>query len=48
MLLAKADVAVGRISARTSDEAEVVVDKIVNYVNNNQAGAWQNMIMYFD
>ena len=44
MLLAKADVAVGRISARTSDEAEVVVDKIVNYVNNNQAGAWQNMI----
>jgi hypothetical protein len=44
MLLAKADVAVGRISARTSDEAETVVDKIVNYVNNNQAGAWQNLI----
>jgi len=45
MLLAKADVAVGRISARTAEEAEVVVDKVINYVSNDQAGAWQNMIL---
>ena len=44
MLVAKSDVAVGRISARTSVEASVVVDKIVNYVNNDHAGAWQNVL----
>jgi hypothetical protein len=44
MLIAKADVAVGRISARTAEEAEVVVDKITNYVNNDQAGSWQNLL----
>jgi hypothetical protein len=44
MLMAKADVAVGRISARTAEEAGVVVDKITSYVNNEQAGAWQNLI----
>ena len=44
MLVAKSDVAVGRISARTSVEASVVVDKIVSYVNNDHAGAWQNVL----
>ena len=44
MLVAKADVAVGRISARTAEEAEVVVDKVISYVNNDQAGAWQNLL----
>ena len=44
MLIGKADVAVGRISARTAEEAEVVVDKVISYVNNDQAGAWQNLL----
>ena len=44
MLVAKSDVAVGRISARTADEAAIVVDKIVGYVNNDHAGAWQNVL----
>ena len=44
MLVAKSDVAVGRISARTSVEAAVVVDKIVSYANNDDAGAWQNVL----
>ncbi len=44
MLIAKADVAVGRISARTAEQAKVVVDKIENYLNNTNAGAWQNLI----
>ncbi len=42
--LGKADVAVGRISARTESEATIAVDKIINYANNEQAGAWQNLI----
>ena len=46
MLLAKGDIAVGRISARTADEAAVVVDKIEAYVNNSNAGAWQNLVCF--
>ena len=46
MLIAKTDVAVGRISARTADEAAVVVDKIEAYVNNSNAGAWQNLLCF--
>ena len=44
MFIAKADVAVGRISARNADEASVVVDKIESYLANSQAGAWQNLL----
>ncbi|MBR1547932.1 MAG: type IX secretion system sortase PorU [Prevotella sp.] len=40
----KADVAVGRISARTADQAAIAVDKIESYMNNDYAGAWQNII----
>ena len=42
----KADVAVGRISARTADEAQVAVDKIESYVNNEEAGSWQNTLCF--
>ena len=46
MLIAKADVAVGRISARTADDAGIAVDKIESYVNNENAGAWQNLLCF--
>lgn len=46
MLTDKSDVAVGRISARTADEAAVVVDKILSYVNEEHAGAWQNLLCF--
>ena len=39
----QADVAVGRIPARDANEAAIVVDKITDYVNNRQAGFWQNL-----
>ena len=42
----KADVAVGRISARSAEDASIVVDKIENYLKNQQAGAWQNTICF--
>ena len=46
MLVAKGDVAVGRISARTADDAGIAVDKIESYVNNENAGAWQNLLCF--
>ena len=42
----KADVAVGRISARTEDEARVAIDKIESYINNGEAGSWQNTVCF--
>lgn len=41
-----ADIAVGRISARTAEQAQVVVDKIRRYVTNEEAGAWQNTVCF--
>ena len=42
----KSDVAIGRITARTADEAAIAVDKIESYLSNAEAGAWQNMICF--
>ena len=46
VLVGKPDVAVGRISARTADDAQVAVDKIISYTNNDNAGAWQNLVCF--
>ena len=40
----KPDVAVGRLPARTPDEAKTLVDKIISYAQNEHAGPWQNEI----
>lgn len=40
------DVAVGRFPVTTEEEAQVMVDKTINYVNNSNAGVWQNTIMF--
>lgn len=40
----KPDVAVGRLPARTPDEAKTLVDKIISYSQNEYAGSWQNEI----
>ena len=42
--LGKPDVAVGRFPARTADQAQVLVDKTLNYADNLYAGPWQNVI----
>ncbi len=44
--LDKGDVAVGRIPARDAAEAKIMVDKTLNYVENKNAGAWQNVLMF--
>lgn len=41
----KPDVAVGRLPVRTEAEAKAVLDKIEAYMNNENAGAWQNTIV---
>lgn len=40
----KADVAVGRFPVRTTEQATIMVDKVEQYLNNTQAGAWQNIV----
>ncbi len=40
----KPDVAVGRLPARTTEQAQILVDKIISYASNTYAGAWQNDI----
>ncbi len=40
----KPDVAVGRFPVRTAEQAAVMVDKIEKYIQNNQAGVWQNIV----
>ena len=42
--LGKPDIAVGRFSARSLEEAKVLVDKTVSYANNEYAGTWQNTV----
>lgn len=43
-LRAKVDIGVGRIPARTINEANGVVNKIISYIENRSAGAWQNVV----
>lgn len=42
----KLDLAVGRFPVTTAAEAEVMVDKTIGYVENANAGAWQNVLMF--
>ncbi len=42
----KSDIAVGRLSARTEDEARIMVDKTIGYMQNDNAGAWQNTLCF--
>ncbi|MBQ3624683.1 MAG: type IX secretion system sortase PorU [Prevotella sp.] len=42
----KLDMAVGRFPVRNEEEAKVMVDKTINYAKNEQAGNWQNVIMF--
>jgi hypothetical protein len=42
----KPDVAVGRLPARTLEEAKILTDKIISYANNEYAGDWQNTICF--
>lgn len=40
----KVDVAVGRLPVQTQSDAAAVVDKIIAYMENADAGAWQNVV----
>ncbi len=43
---ARTDIAVGRIPARTAEEAKIVVDKTIDYAGNRYAGEWQNKVVF--
>lgn len=40
------DISVGRFPVASAEEAKIMVDKTINYVNNKDAGAWQNTMMF--
>ena len=40
----KPDAGVGRLPVVTETEARQVVDKLINYINNKEAGSWKNTI----
>lgn len=44
--LGKPDVAVGRFPVRSAEEAKIIVDKTIGYANNENAGSWQNTLMF--
>lgn len=40
------DVGVGRLPVHTSEQAKIVVDKIIGYYHNDYAANWQNVLMF--
>ncbi|MCD8297706.1 MAG: type IX secretion system sortase PorU [Prevotella sp.] len=42
----KGDIAVGRFPVRDASEAKIMVDKTINYVENENAGSWQNIVFF--
>ena len=42
----KYDIAVGRFPVTTAEDAKTMVDKSISYMNNENAGAWQNIAMF--
>lgn len=42
----KLDIGVGRFPVTTPEEAKVMVDKTIAYVENKNAGAWQNTLVF--
>ncbi len=40
------DVAVGRFPVTTAAQAEAMVDKTISYVTNDNAGSWQNTLVF--
>ena len=42
LLTEKIDLGIGRIPVTTSTDAETIVDKLINYMDNKICGAWKN------
>lgn len=41
----KIDLGVGRFPVTSADEAKIMVDKVVDFISNSNAGAWKNVVM---
>ncbi|MEG1727982.1 MAG: type IX secretion system sortase PorU [Bacteroidaceae bacterium] len=40
----KVDLGIGRFPVRTIEQAKTLVDKVIAYMNNDEAGAWKNTV----
>lgn len=45
LLLDKVDIGVGRFPVTTANQAKEMVDKVIGYMDNADAGAWKNTIL---
>ena len=43
---AKMDIGVGRLPIESEEEARTTVDKLIAYMQNDQAGKWKNQLMF--
>ena len=43
---ANIDLGIGRFPVRTPEQAQTVVSKIISYMNNEDTGAWKNMLLF--
>lgn len=41
----KSDLGIGRFPVSTATDAKVMVDKVIDYISNRNAGAWKNVVM---
>lgn len=41
----KTDLGVGRFPVTTPEEAKIMVDKVIAFISNENAGAWKNVVM---
>ena len=42
----KPDLGIGRFPVTTSDEARVMVDKVIDFISNGNAGGWKNVVSF--
>ena len=42
----KLDIAIGRFPVNSEEEAKIMVDKTIAYIENENAGAWQNTLVF--
>lgn len=46
ILYDKSDIGVGRIPVTTANDAKLIVDKLISYINNEETGSWKNTICF--
>lgn len=46
LIASKIDIGIGRFPVRTVTEAANMVNKVINYMDNNETGSWKNNVCF--